>query len=75
MRDSTRQGWFGPDPTHVALGESELRDLGVEQPQQAALEEILVRAALGTAAEIRFVGGGMEQAPSDGVGALLRYAD
>jgi hypothetical protein len=33
----------------------------------------LVRAALGTGAHVRFVGGGMEQSPKDGVGAILRY--
>jgi hypothetical protein len=34
----------------------------------------LARAALGTGADVRFVGGGMEQSPAEGVGALLRYA-
>jgi hypothetical protein len=47
----------------------------VEQPWEAALDEILVRAALGTGADVRFVGGGTEQSPTDGVGALLRYAE
>ena len=42
---------------------------------KAPLDEVLVRAALGTRATVRFIGGGMEQAPAEGVGALLRYAD
>lgn len=73
-RDRHRTGWCGPDPTHLGLTQQELRDLGVESPQEAALDELLVRASLGTGADVRFVGGGMEQAPAEGVGALLRYA-
>jgi hypothetical protein len=74
-RDVNRSAFFGPDPAHLALTAQELLDLGVEQPWEAPLDEVLVRAALGTGADIRFVGGGIEQAPADGVGALLRYAD
>jgi len=72
-RDLDRTAWIGPDTTHLALTEQELRDLGVENPLEAPLDEALVRAALGTGAAVRFVGGGMEQSPSDGVGAILRY--
>jgi hypothetical protein len=72
-RDEDRTVWIGPDPTHVALAEQELRDLGVDAPVEVKLDEALVRATLGTGAAVRFVGGGMEQAPKDGVGALLRY--
>jgi len=74
-RDHDRTLFFGPEPVHLALTPEELLDLGVEQPWAAPAEEVLARAALGTGAEIRFVAGGMEQAPTDGVGALLRYAD
>lgn len=73
-RDRSRTGWCGPDAAHLALSADELRDLGVDNPQEATLDELLVRAALGTGAEVRFVGGDMEQSPSEGVGALLRYA-
>jgi hypothetical protein len=66
--------FFGPDPTHLALTAQELLDLGVEQPWSAIADEVLVRAALGTGAEVRFVTGGVEQAPNEGVGAILRYA-
>jgi peptide subunit release factor 1 (eRF1) len=66
--------FFGPDPTHLALTAQELLDLGVEQPWSATADEVLVRAALGTGAEVRFVTGGVEQAPNEGVGAILRYA-
>jgi hypothetical protein len=75
LRDQSRTAFFGPETAHIALTAQELLDLGVEQPWEAPLDEVLVRAALGTGAEVRFVGGGLEQAPADGVGALLRYAD
>jgi len=75
LRDPARTAFVGPDPVHVALSAQDLLDLGVEQPWEAPLDEVLVRAALGTGAEVRFVGGGTEQAPAHGVGALLRYAD
>jgi hypothetical protein len=67
------EAFFGPDPTHVALTAQELLDLGVEQPWSAPTDEVLLRAALGTGAEVRFVTGGLEQSPREGVGALLRY--
>jgi hypothetical protein len=72
-RDAGRTAWVGPDPTHLAGSDQELRDLGVQAPVEAALDEALVRAALGTGAQVRFVGGGMEQSPAEGVGAILRY--
>jgi len=74
-RDTTATAFFGPEPVHAALTPQELLDLGVEQPWEAPLDEVLARAALGTGAEVRFVGGGMKHAPTEGVGALLRYAD
>jgi hypothetical protein len=74
-RDTRRTAYVGPEPTHLALSAQELLDLGVEQPWEAPLDEVLVRAALGTGATVRFVGGGMEQSPTDGVGAVLRFAD
>jgi peptide subunit release factor 1 (eRF1) len=74
-RDAGRTAFFGPDAAHVALSPHELLDLGVEQPWEAPLDEVLVRSALLTGADVRFVGGGTEQAPAEGVGALLRYAD
>ena len=66
--------FFGPDPTHLALTAQELLDLGVEQPWSAPAADVLIRAALGTAAEVRIVAGDVEQAPAGGIGALLRYA-
>ncbi|HEX2062976.1 MAG TPA: Vms1/Ankzf1 family peptidyl-tRNA hydrolase, partial [Acidimicrobiales bacterium] len=50
-----RQAWFGPDPTHLALDQDGLRQLGVDQPQPARLADVAVRAALATGAGIRVV--------------------
>jgi hypothetical protein len=66
--------FVGPEPTHVGSTAQELLDLGVEQPWAAPADEALIRAALGTGAAVRFVTGGVEQSPGEGVGALLRYA-
>ena len=74
-REAEATAFVGPDPTHLALAAGELNDMGVDTAVEAPLEEALLRAALGTGADVRFVGGGLEQSPREGVGALLRYAD
>jgi hypothetical protein len=66
--------FVGPEPSHLAATAQELLDLGVQQPWSAPADEALIRAALGTGAQVRFVTGGVEQSPDEGVGALLRYA-
>lgn len=66
--------YFGPDPTHLALNPEELRDLGVGDPRRASLVDVLLRAALGTDAQVRLVPGDTENSPQEGVGALLRYS-
>jgi hypothetical protein len=71
--DDSRTAWFGPDPTLVAADAQTLRDLGVDEPVEGALADVAVRAALGTGAGVWVVpahGG-----PTDGVGAILRWAD
>jgi hypothetical protein len=72
-RDPDVQLFFGPDPTHLALTAQDLLDLGVEQPWAAPAAEVLIRAALGTGADVKVVTGGVEQSPAEGVGAILRY--
>jgi peptide subunit release factor 1 (eRF1) len=74
-RDVTRTAWCGPEPIHLALEAAALSDLGVTTQHEALLDELLLRAAWGTGADVQFVTGGIEQSPSDGIGALLRYAD
>ncbi|MGI8617172.1 MAG: Vms1/Ankzf1 family peptidyl-tRNA hydrolase [Actinomycetota bacterium] len=70
--DEEAQLWFGPDPALLATSEQELKDLGVDSPEEEPARDVLVRAALGTGAGIRV----LEGAPAlhDGVGALLRWS-
>lgn len=74
-RDTTKRGYGGPDATHVALTTADLDAMGLTTYHEAPLDELLLRAAWGTGADVQFVTGGVEQSPSDGIGALLRYAD
>jgi hypothetical protein len=65
--------WFGPEPAAVGLARDEVVALGVARPTQAPLVDVLLRAALGTGATVRVVPGDRDDAPSGGVGALLRF--
>lgn len=49
--------------------------MGLTTHFEAPLDELLLRAASGTGADVQFGTGGVEQSPNDGIGALLRYAD
>ncbi|MCW2713859.1 MAG: hypothetical protein JWN88_906 [Frankiales bacterium] len=73
--DQTATLWFGPDPLAVALTAAELRDLGVEEPTEGPLVDVLLRAAIGSGADVQVVPHELEQSPRGGVGAVLRYAD
>ncbi|HSH60701.1 MAG TPA: Vms1/Ankzf1 family peptidyl-tRNA hydrolase, partial [Acidimicrobiales bacterium] len=69
-----RQGWFGPEPTHVALSEDTIQAMGVDDHQRARLVDVAVRAALGTGAGVRVIPGQTgADGPSDGLGAILRW--
>lgn len=67
--------WFGPEPTQVAATGRELVELGVADPKEGPLLDVLLRAALGTGADVQLVPGEMPTAPDMGLGATLRYAD
>jgi hypothetical protein len=67
-----RQLWFGSDPALLAATEQELKELGVDSPEQGAARDILVRAALGTGAGLRVVED--PKVIKEGVGALLRWS-
>jgi hypothetical protein len=69
--DDGRSLWFGPDPALLASSDRELKELGVDSPEQGPARDVLVRAALGTGAGIRVVDDADRLA--DGVGALLRW--
>jgi hypothetical protein len=74
-RDSGRLGWCGPEPVHLALERGQLGAMNVTTAHEALLEELLLRAAWATGADVQFVTGGVDHSPTDGIGALLRYAD
>jgi len=65
----------GHRPRITPAEAGKLNDFGIAVSQQAPLDELLLRAAWGTGADVQFVTGGVEQSPTDGIGALLRYAD
>ena len=67
--------WFGPEPTQVGSSGEELAAMGVPMPSSGPVVEVLLRAAIGTGADVQLVPHELEQAPQGGVGALLRYAD
>ncbi|MEU2396310.1 hypothetical protein [Streptomyces sp. NPDC007369] len=66
--------WTGPRPTQLALAEEELLSCGVRAPREETADEALLRALVGTAAELVVVPEG-ELRLGGGIGALLRYAD
>jgi Bacterial archaeo-eukaryotic release factor family 2 len=67
--------WFGPEPAAIATTAAELTDLGVTEPAQGPLVDVLVRAAVGTGADVQIAPHQLDDAPRGGVGALLRYSD
>jgi hypothetical protein len=69
--DDDRRAFFGPDPTAIGLRPDDLAALGVDEPSEAPLVDVAVRAALGTGAGIRVVPAG--HAPTGGLGAILRW--
>ena len=73
--DDKRTLWFGPDASLVALGRKELTGLGVDRPEEGRLADVLVRAAVGTGADVVVVPESGTAIPNEGVGAVLRYAD
>lgn len=66
--------WVGPQPTQLALTEVELTSFGVRAPREEPADEALVRALVGTGAELVVVPES-KLGLYEGVGALLRYAD
>jgi hypothetical protein len=66
--------WVGPQPLELATNEADLRDLGVEHPQQDRFDAALVRAAAGSDAQLVITPNAHDYLRG-GVAALLRYAD
>jgi hypothetical protein len=70
---SDAPAWIGPGPADVGLAEADLRERGVADLQQDRVDAALVRAMVGTDAELFLVPPG-EPAPREDIGALLRFA-
>ncbi len=72
--ESTFRLWVGPEPGQIALAEQELRSYGIREVREERADAALVRALVGTRAELVLVPE-RELWLSEGVGVLLRYAD
>ncbi|WP_446220247.1 baeRF2 domain-containing protein [Micromonospora sp. IBHARD004] len=67
--------WIGPEPTEIATDPGQLRNMSVADPQRVRADAALLRALVGTDAELTVLA--PEEAPelTEGVGAVLRYVD
>ncbi|MEV7235105.1 hypothetical protein AB0N06_14325 [Streptomyces sp. NPDC051020] len=72
--ESSLRLWAGCRPTQLALTEAELVSFGVRAPREERADEALVRALVGTGAELVVVPESALRL-SEGVGALLWYTD
>jgi hypothetical protein len=72
---STDTLWIAPaDPTLVSVDDHVLREAGVDDPRKVRADAALVRAIVGTGADLVLIEPG--EAPVEhGIGAVLRYAD
>jgi hypothetical protein len=64
--------WAGPEPVQIGLTDEELAEMGVRAPWAAHVDDILLRAAAATEADLLAVTAD-EAALTDGVGAHLRF--
>jgi hypothetical protein len=67
--------FYGPDPAVIGTSAADVAGLGVDSPKEGPTVDVLVRAALGTGADVQIVPHEPKEAPNGGVGAVLRYAD
>ncbi|MFC0097441.1 Vms1/Ankzf1 family peptidyl-tRNA hydrolase [Micromonospora marina] len=67
--------WVGPEPTEIATDPAQLAGMSVADPQQVRADAALLRALIGTDADLTVLA--PDEAPelTDGVGAVLRYVD
>lgn len=75
-RISGRAFFSQADLTQAAPSRNGLTDIGIGDATEADTVDVLIRAALGTGARVAIVPEELpdDQAPREGVGALLRYA-
>jgi peptide subunit release factor 1 (eRF1) len=69
--DDARTAWFGPEPGMVADARATLADMGVDDPVEARLVDVAIRAAFTTGAAVRIIPS-VGSVP-DGIGAILRF--
>jgi len=72
---STISAWVGPDATHFGLADrvgEEASAFGLQHTERDRFDSALVRAVVGTGAELVIVPGRHDLLP-EGIGALLRY--
>jgi hypothetical protein len=67
-----RTALFGPEPALVGVEPDHLRAMGVDRPEEGPLEDVAVRAALGTGAGVRLLPRG--DVPTGRIGAILRWS-
>jgi hypothetical protein len=72
--EDDRTLWYGPEPTMLATSRQALEGLGIDEIEQGPLVDVMLRAALGTSADVRLVPADAEGRPTEGVGAVLRWA-
>jgi hypothetical protein len=69
---STLRAFIGPEAVQLGRTEDELTSIGVSDPSTDRLDSALVRAVVGTGADLIVTPNAHDYVP-DGVGALLRY--
>ncbi|MFF4960112.1 Vms1/Ankzf1 family peptidyl-tRNA hydrolase [Streptomyces sp. NPDC001222] len=73
--DTRREVWVGEDPDQLAMRRKDLRSLGERHAWPARADDALVRSVVETRAEaVSVTAATADEAPTGGVGALLRWA-
>jgi hypothetical protein len=72
--DDDRTLFFGDDPSLVACRRNDL-DGVADHVEEGRFADVLVRAAVGTGADVVVVPAGGTAVPNEGCGAILRYSD
>jgi hypothetical protein len=71
---STLTAWIGPEPLQVGLSSDDLQAMGVGEPQQTRFDAALLRAVVGSGADLMITPNAHDYV-EDGIAALLRYDD
>lgn len=74
--DAHREVWIGEDPDQLAVRRTDLKVLGEQNSWSARADDALIRSAVATdapALSVAAAPGARDDAPSGGLGALLRW--